>query len=50
MMIVNEEINKIIKDLEFCDDLFDYTINPKQCKILLNYINDLEQEKKQNNF
>lgn len=44
---MNEEIIKIIKDLEFCKGIFDYTMAPEQCGLLLNYINNLQQENHQ---
>ena len=39
---MNKEVKEIKNDLDFARDLFDYTLNPNQCGLLLDYTNQLE--------
>jgi len=40
---MNEAVKEIKNDLDFARGVFDYTLNPNQCGLLLDYINQLEQ-------
>lgn len=40
------EIKEILKDLDTCRKIFDYTITPDRCEYLYNYITSLQQENK----
>ena len=42
-----KEIKNIIEDLKFCDSVFDYTLSPDDCGLLLGYIEELQQENQQ---
>ena len=44
---MNEEIRKIINDLEFCSGALDYMIPPDYCELLFNYIINMQQENEQ---
>lgn len=44
---MNEEINKIIANLEGCIGIFDYLLTPKENQLLVLYIKDLQQENQQ---
>lgn len=44
---MNEEIRKIINDLEFCSGALDYMLPPDYCELLFNYITNLQQENQQ---
>lgn len=39
---MNKDVKEIKNDLDFARDLFDYTLNPNQCGLLLDYTNQLE--------
>lgn len=41
---MKDEIKEILRDLEFCSDIFDYTITPDRCTFLKNYIINLQEE------
>ncbi len=43
---MSEEVKEIKNDLDFAREVFDYTLNPDQCGLLLDYINQLEEELK----
>ena len=44
---MNNEIKEILKDLEFCSGVFDYTITPDRCTFLKYYITNLQEKNKQ---
>lgn len=44
---MNKEIEEIKEHLDFAREVFDYTLNPSQCGLLLDYINQLEEETQQ---
>ena len=46
---MNKEINTIIANLEGCIGMFDYLLTPTESKLLLSYIEELQQENKQLN-
>ena len=39
---MNKEVEEIKEHLDFAREVFDYTLNPNQCGLLLDYINQLE--------
>lgn len=39
---MNEEVNKIIDNLEGCIGMFDYLLTPVESNLLVSYIKDLE--------
>ena len=44
---MNKEINTIIANLEGCIGMFDYLLTPTESKLLVSYIEELQQENKQ---
>ena len=44
---MNKEINTIIANLEGCIGMFDYLLTPRESKLLVLYIEELQQENKQ---
>lgn len=44
---MNKEINTIIANLEGCIGMFDYLLTPTESKLLVLYIEELQQENKQ---
>ena len=44
---MNIEINTIIANLEGCIGMFDYLLTPTESKLLVSYIEELQQENKQ---
>lgn len=44
---MNKEINTIIDNLEGCIGMFDYLLTPRESKLLVSYIEELQQENKQ---
>ena len=46
---MNKEINTIIANLEGCIGMFDYLLTPTESKLLVSYIEELQQENKQLN-
>ena len=44
---MNKEINTIIANLESCIGMFDYLLTPTESKLLVSYIEELQQENKQ---
>lgn len=44
---MNKEINTIITNLEGCIGMFDYLLTPTESKLLVSYIEELQQENKQ---
>ena len=44
---MNKEINTIIANLEGCIGMFDYLLTPIESKLLVSYIEELQQENKQ---
>ena len=44
---MNKEINTIIANLEGCIGMFDYLLAPTESKLLVSYIEELQQENKQ---
>ena len=44
---MNKEINTIIANLEGCIGMFDYLLTPTESKLLVSYIEKLQQENKQ---
>ena len=44
---MNEEIERLIFDLEGCCGMFDYMLTPLENSLLVSYIKDLQQENKQ---
>ena len=44
---MNKEVKEIKEHLDFAREVFDYTLNPDQCGLLLDYINQLEKENEQ---
>lgn len=43
---MNEEINKIIANLEGCVGIFDYLLTPVESNLLVLYVKELQQENK----
>lgn len=43
---MNKEINTIIANLEGCIGMFDYLLTPTESKLLVSYIEELQQENK----
>lgn len=43
---MNKEIKEIKENLDFAREVFDYTLNPSQCGLILDYINQLEKKNK----
>lgn len=41
---MNKEIEKILKDLELCNGVFDFIIESDDSKLLIDYIKSLQQE------
>lgn len=41
---MNKEINTIIANLEGCIGMFDYLLTPTESKLLVSYIEELQQE------
>lgn len=41
---MNKEVEEIKNNLDFARDVFDYTLNPNQCGLLIDYINQLEEK------
>lgn len=41
---MNDEIKEILKDLEYASGVFDYTITPDKCTLLLDYITNLQEQ------
>lgn len=41
---MSDEIKGILKDLEYASGVFDYTITPDRCTLLLDYITNLQQD------
>lgn len=41
---MNKEINTIIANLESCIGMFDYLLTPTESKLLVSYIEELQQE------
>ena len=44
---MNKEISIIIANLEGCIGMFDYLLTPTESKLLVSYIEELQQENKQ---
>ena len=44
---MNKEINTIIANLDGCIGMFDYLLTPTESKLLVSYIEELQQENKQ---
>ena len=44
---MNKEINTIIANLEGCIGMFDYLLTPTESKLLVSYIEELQQKNKQ---
>lgn len=44
---MNKEIKKILRDLELCNGVFDFIIEPDDSKLLIDYIKSLQQENKE---
>ena len=44
---MNEEIERLIFDLEGCCGMFDYMLTPLENSLLVSYIKDLQQKNKQ---
>ena len=44
---MNKEINTIIANLDGCIGMFDYLLTPTESKLLVSYIEKLQQENKQ---
>ena len=40
---MNEEIKEILENLNTASEIFDYTLDPKQCTLLLDYIINLQK-------
>ena len=43
---MNKEINTIITNLEGCIGMFDYLLTPTESKLLVSYIEEMQQENK----
>ena len=43
---MNKEINTIIANLEGCIGMFDYLLTPTESKLLVSYIEELQQKNK----
>ena len=41
---MNKEINTIIANLDGCIGMFDYLLTPRESKLLVSYIEELQQE------
>lgn len=43
---MDKKINKILKDLELCNGIFDFIIEPDESRILVDYIKQLQKDNK----